>query len=382
MMNKTKSGIPAKLKATLVIPVAMIIFFLFADFTMKAPANSLLETGDELTGLWVKQGKDNFSNTLYIHKDRFSFSKGLEVRDYFMKAGKEALVLSDRREGKGISLKYRIEGAELILWWNDSQKSRYTRSESKNTLDNLISHMDMELDLPHISRYRLLDEERIFRICYGLDPRGGTALTFNGKPFTLIDLEKLVEGEKEKLNKLDQGSLTAMFLIDKSTPMILVNQIRGELQRINALHIAEGGYPHGEVDLSPILYNSVALPRLLPPKGAKVLDKKEVEKRGGNIYTINLSARNTTPGDVDQGLREFIGKSENGKYVISLEYDGAIPYGQYIESVDMIFNVVYEFREKLALDNYQAPYEKLGDDLQRVIRKAYPMALSESHSEN
>jgi len=34
MMNKTKSGLPAKLKATLVAPFAILIFFLFADFTL------------------------------------------------------------------------------------------------------------------------------------------------------------------------------------------------------------------------------------------------------------------------------------------------------------------------------------------------------------
>lgn len=34
MMNKAKSGLPAKLKATLVAAFAILIFFLFADFTL------------------------------------------------------------------------------------------------------------------------------------------------------------------------------------------------------------------------------------------------------------------------------------------------------------------------------------------------------------
>ena len=35
MMNKNKSGLPAKLKAMLVAPFAILVFFLFADFTLK-----------------------------------------------------------------------------------------------------------------------------------------------------------------------------------------------------------------------------------------------------------------------------------------------------------------------------------------------------------
>jgi len=147
---------------------------------------------------------------------------------------------------------------------------------------------------------------------------------------------------------------------------------------LNALHFAEGGYPQGDLKLSPLIYHAVVLPRLLPPLCAKTLDKKEMEKLGGKLYTIDLAARNTTPRDLDEGLRKFIGSNEDGKYVISLEYDGAIPYGQYVESVDMVWKTVYSFRNKLAMDRYNVPYDKLGDDIQREIRKAYPMAMSES----
>ncbi len=79
-----------------------------------------------------------------------------------------------------------------------------------------------------------------------------------------------------------------------------------------------------------------------------------------------------------RGSGNLSGTIDDGKYVISLEYDGAIPYGQYVESVDMVWKTVYSFRNKLAMDRYNVPYDKLGEDIQREIRKAYPMALSES----
>jgi hypothetical protein len=380
MMNKNRSGIPAKFKAMLVAPFALIIFFLFADFTLKGSGNITADPVSGLSGLWVKQNEDNFSPTLYIHDQKFIYSEGLEIREYFLRAEKGSLILSEREGTGGVRLRYENREDGMILWWNDAQKSRYLKSKAGNTLDHYLEgqHMKMAVDLPYISQYRLMDESLVFRICYGKDPSGGTALTFNGEPFTLVDLGELVEKEKSKLSKVDQQSLTALFLVDRSIPMVLVDQVRQELRKINALHIAEGGYPHGDINLSPLLYHTVALPRLLPPLDAVELNKEEVEKRGGKIHIIDLAARTTTPRDVDEGLQQFIRNNADGKYVISLEFDGDIPYGQYVETVDMIFKVVYSFRNELAMDTYALAYDKLSAELQREMRKAYPMALSES----
>ena len=380
MMNKTKSGVPARFKAALVAPFAILIFFLFADFTLKGSEGVLTPVNNELSGLWVNQGDDNFSETLLIRQNRISYTDGMEIREYFLRKENGSLVLSESEGSRGIQFRYELEGEELIFWWNDSHKSSYQKSKAWNTLDHYLENQDkqMEADLPSISQYRLLDENLVYRICYGKDSKGGTALTFNGRPFNLSDLGELVEKEKSQLSKLDQRSITALFLVDRSIPMVLVDQLRHELRKSGNLHVAEGGYPHGDLELSPLLYHVVALPRLLPPLDAKVLDKAEVEKRGGKVHTIDLSARNTTPKDVDEGLRQFIAGSPDGKYMISLEYDGSIPYGQYVETVDMIYNVVYSFRIALAEEKYGAPYEKLGDELQRELRKVYPMALSES----
>jgi hypothetical protein len=46
----------------------------------------------------------------------------------------------------------------------------------------------------------------------------------------------------------------------------------------------------------------------------------------------------------------------------------------------MIFSVVYEFRDKLAMKEHGVSYTELGPDLQKKIRKVYPMALSEAWS--
>lgn len=378
MMNKNRSGMPAKLKATLVAPFAILVFFLFADFTLKGSDSELPDSLTELSGLWIKQSVDEFSHTLYVKDGKLSIADGIEIQEYFARAEGASLVLSNREGATGTEIRYQLKGDELSLWWTDSHHSSYKRSSANNTLDEILNQQNLDLEPPHISQYRLMEnEDLIYRICIGKAVGGATFFTFNGKSFKIQELEALVEMERSKHSKLDQNSLNAIFLVDKSIPMEQVTQVRLVLRKMGALHFAEGGYPHGDLELSPLLFHAVALPRLLPPLNAKTLDKKEMEKAGGKVYSIDLSARNTTPADVDWKLQQHI-KEHKGEYVISLEYDGAIPYGQYVETVDMVWNTVYKFRKKLALEKYSAPYDKLGDDLQREIRRIYPIALSET----
>lgn len=378
MMNKNRSGLPAKLKATLVAPFAILVFFLFADFTLKGSDTDLPDPRVELSGLWVKQTKDDFSKTLLIKDDKLAFAEGLEIREFLLQVEAEALVLSSSEAAPGTSLRYTLKGNVLSLWWTQNQFSTYVRSNATNTMDHYLSQNGMDLDLPYLSQYRLMGEDDLMcRVGMGKESSGGLALTFNGKSVSLDELSGLIEKEKERVFMLDQPRFTVIFLADRNLPMSQLDKVRSELRRTGSLHIAEGGYPHGDLELSPLLYYAVALPRLLPPLNAKMLDKKEMEKAGGKVYTIDLTARNTTPAEVDQGLQQHI-RNNLGKYVISLKYDGAIPYGQYVEAVDMVWNTVYKFRKELALEIYSAPYDKLGEELQREIRKTYPMALSET----
>jgi endo-alpha-1,4-polygalactosaminidase (GH114 family) len=110
------------------------------------------------------------------------------------------------------------------------------------------------------------------------------------------------------------------------------------------------------------------------------MDKDEAEEGGLKIFTIDLSQRNTTPAEVDRKLEQFIRENDGGKYVFSLEYDDDIPYGQYIETVDMVFRVVYRFRDEMAMKEHNVGYLDLGKGLQKEIRKTYPMVLSEAWS--
>jgi hypothetical protein len=387
MMTKTRSGVPAKLKAMLVIPFAIIVFLLSADFTLKGTGGKLLDQG-AMTGLWerykgIPGGEvHNAMGLLYISEDKFSYLEGIgEVREYFWRLDGENLILSTRKDAPGIDLKIKYEGEDLTIWWNDSRYHTYRKTSAGNTLERALSKMEVKIQPPEISQYRIMDRKLVYYIGLGYGEDGNVGLLFNGQQVELDDLPGKIKEFRSDFSKLDLPKLTAMFLVDKDVPMSEVVRVKEVLRKINALKIADAGYPHGSVHtISPLLYHIVALPRLLPPMDAKIMEKEEVEKQGIKLFVIDLSARNTTPADIDKGLEQFIRENDGGKYVFSLEYDGDIPYGQYIETVDMVFKVVYRFRRELAMRRFQVPYDQLGDELQKDIRRAYPMMLSEAWS--
>jgi hypothetical protein len=268
----------------------------------------------------------------------------------------------------------------MQIWWTDLGATPYHKTGFDNTLDLFLDGQGLEIELPMISKYRILEkQDLVYKICLGIDNGGQTALTFNGEKIQISLLAGKVEAERAKHNKLDVNKLTGVLYVDKNVAMEEIDKIRMALREINALKLADAGYPHKSgVEVSPVLYHTVALPRVLPPLDAKILEKEEVEKMGTAIHVIDLSARNTTPAAVHKGLAEFIRQHDGGKYVFSLEYDPEFPYGQYLEVVDMVFSTVYEFRDKLAMREHGVGYMELGPDLQQKIRKAYPMVLSEA----
>jgi hypothetical protein len=332
-----------------------------------------------MAGLWVNQGKDDFSKLVVFTDNMFSYLDGDRVNEYFWRMENGEMILSGREGADGIHLKAGIQGDQFTLWWNDLAGTTYRKSAAGNSMDYFLGKQELKIDLPYISQFRLLEKQSLlYRIFLGYDMNGNTLMTFNGRKAGIDELAGLIEKERSKRSKMDIKKLTAIFYVDRKIPMEEVLKIKEELRRINSLKIADAGYPVDEGSISPLLYHTVALPRVLPPMDAEILEKEDIAKKGIELFVIDLSSRNTSPADIDRDLTNFIKENAGGKYVFSLEYDKAIPYGQYIESVDLVFKVVYSFRKELALSKYKIPYQALGTDLQKEIRKAYPMVLSEA----
>jgi hypothetical protein len=392
MMTKIRSGRPARLKAMLVIPFAIALFLLFADFTVKGPDDKMINLQTlvkqqrmamQMEGLWKKTVEDEAAKILLFKGNKVSIlENGSAIRDFFWRTEGEQIILSGREEGPGTALKFSGSEKQMQIWWNDIGATAYQKTAFDNTLDLFLEKQGMKIELPMISKYRILEkQDLVYKICLGFDKGGKIAFTFNNEKISMDLLAEKVNAERARHNKLDVNMLTGVLYVDKNMPMKEVAGLRQILREINALKLADAGFPHNSgMDVSPVLYHTIALPRLLPPLDAKIMDKEEVEKMGTALHVIDLSARNSTPSDVHKGLTEFIKQHDGGKYVFSLEYDREVPYGQYIEVVDMVFAVVYEFRDKLAMKEHGVKYTELGPDLQKKIRQVYPMVLSEAWS--
>ena len=109
MMNKSRSGVPAKFKAMLVAPVAILVFFLFADFTLRG-SSATTDPVKELSGLWIKQSDDNFSKALYIEDGKFSYMDGTEIMQFDAELQKGVILLNN---GDQFPMKYELSGDEL-----------------------------------------------------------------------------------------------------------------------------------------------------------------------------------------------------------------------------------------------------------------------------
>jgi len=388
MMNKTRSGIPAKMKALLVLPITIIAFLLFADFTLADNGSGLIRLSGnrgsyiqkDLNGLWVNTSDDQFSNLISFSPDRFSCYEDGAVSSYFWKTDKDFLELSTKTGYTDVSLKMVLTGNRMTLWWNDDHATEYTRSAATNSLDYFLSEeKGLTVDLPAISRFRLLEKERlVFRISIGYTKDRQIALAVDGKTVKPEQLPGILTQKKSSLSKLEVRELTALFLVDKEIPMRELEKIRNVLREAGILKFAEGGYPAtGNNTVSPLLYHTIGLPRLLPPPDAKIIDVKELSRDNADLFEINLSARNSSPAEIDRRLNTFIKENDSGKYVLLLKYDRDIPYGQYVESVDLLHNVIYKFRDLLATTKYHLSYDQLGEELQREVKNRYPVALSE-----
>jgi len=390
MMTKNRSGIPAKLKALFIIPFALLVFVLFAEFTITGPdktkrtlkseirANKISQ---ELTGLWKSNSKGSLLNLVSFDSEKmYVLESSGETREFYYQVDEDQIRLAfapDKIANSKLFMKFSLDGDNLTLWWSDAESSIYSKTNYSNSMDLVLDKTKLKIELPTILRYRILEDQgKVYKMFVGYYNGSG------GEPGLILQNEKVsFKDFPMKLNEVrnsykifDQPYLTALLHVDKNMKMEWISKIRQMMRENDALKYAEAGIPYDN-NVSPVLRHSVGLPRMLPPMDAKWMEEEELPKQGIGLFKLNLAERNTTPADVDSELKDFI--KSNKKFVMVLEYDNQTPYGEYMEAVDMIFNAIYDLREIQAMDQYNIPYQDLGPTQQKEIKKIYPVTLTE-----
>ncbi len=390
MMTKNRSGIPAKLKALFIIPFALLVFVLFAEFIITSPDKTkrtlrselkASKISQELTGLWMGNSKESFLNLVSFDSEKmYVLESSGTTREYYYQAEKGQLRLAHSPEGLSNSkvfMKFSVDGDNLTLWWSKTESSIYSKTNYGNSMDLVLDKTKLKIDLPVILRYRILEDQgKVYNLFLGYSNGSGVepGLILQNEKVSFKDFPEKLNEVRNSYKILDQPYLTALLHVDKNMKMEWVSKIRHMMRENDALKYAEAGIPYDQ-SVSPVIRHSVALPRLLPPMDARFIEEEELPGKGIGLYKLNLAERNTTPADVDRELKDFI--KSNKKFVMVLEYDNLTPYGEYMEAVDMIFNAIYDLREKQALDQFNIPYEDLGPTQQKEIKKIYPVTLTE-----
>ena len=391
MMTKIRSGMPARLKALVVIPFALLIFILFAEFTFTGPDKTVLNIHSiakekkitrQLEGLWKNNSHDSYGQLVFFDAEKMSILEEQgKAREYFYRVDNNEIIVSpvpDIPANSSIGMKYTLREDVLTIWWSDAEECKYSKTPYQNSMDLILSKNRLNIDLPVISRYRILEnQDRVLNIFLGYPDEGRSGepeLVFLGRKISYEEFPGILNETKNKIKAIDQPYLTVVFHVDKEIPMGYLSKLKLMLRENKTLKIADAGIPI-EDQVSPVLRHAVGLPRLLPPPDALIIEEEEIRAQGIEIFKINLTSHDLAPADLHNRLIEIARNNE--KYVMVLEYDSAVPYGEYMETVDMIFDAVYVLREELALSKYNIPYEDLGSTQQQEIKKTYPMTLTE-----
>lgn len=382
MMNKIKSGFAAKLKALLIIPAAIFTFILFANLTLNGPGKVLTNLSffeiqnnmNQLKGLWKNTSDNTYGFQVLFDTHKFSvMNHNTLLKEYPYQLKENQIILGTPRD-ETIELKYEIVNDQLKIWWNQTEYSLYKKSKFTNSLDDYLSTIDESINLPVIENYWLIQ-----RLDLCIDVAMVNDKIYVNK--TLIDYSKLKDvllKEKSRINHLDANLITIRIYADKDLRMEYMYKLNQVLREIGILKIAHMGNVNDD-KVSKLHRAYIGMPKKLPPmEGIEIVPELELAERGITYFEMDATNPENTPDILKPKFEETIKKSD--KYVASLLYDKNTIFNKYLGYQDMARTVIFEFRNKYAMEKYNLAFEDLSSIQQKEIRKIYPLIISEAES--
>jgi hypothetical protein len=387
MLTKSKSRKLACLKALLVSPIALVLILLFSEMTIKEPDGVTLNLKEiiagnlklpELTGIWKNVNNSAYGSMILIEINRISILEGYaQVKSFPMQITGKQMILSPEA-----SLNYRLGSQDLTIWWNEKELSTYTKTDCKNSMDCFIAGRGLKMDLPVITQQRTIDNPDLvysFFITQSPASEGGYRTLYNGTEIKPSEVGGIVEKERRLRKNFDVSGLAVELFVDKNVPMGEVDKVKNELRKSDALKIIFAATPESK-EITPLLYHAQGMFFKLPPLDAKELSNEELKKQNIPLFHLNLTEKNLNPSSVHENVEKFITGSD--KEIVVLQYGNSTPYGEYLETKDLLFRVYAELRNKMSLERYSIPYEELGSKQQKEIQKVYPVIITENNLDN
>ena len=262
MMNKFKSGYFAKIKAILIIPVALFVFLIFSNLTIQK-SNSISLVSDDLPksrGMWTNESDNTFGKYILFENLKFSILENYHIlREYPYEISDNKIILDLPKNEKAI-LKYELNKDKLKVWWGNSESSVFKKSNYDNTLDDFIAQYGVKLNLPTISDYKILQRPEL---CIDIIIANNKYI-INGTITDIDNLKSVLIHEKENMNTLYKQMITVNIYNDTNTPMNMVADLKQTLRETNLLKICYMGVAEDN-KVSKLETRFVGIPRKLPP---------------------------------------------------------------------------------------------------------------------
>jgi BlaR1 peptidase M56 len=380
MMNKIKSGFLAKLKALLIIPASIIVFFLFANLTVNGPGKAFnnfsffdnTNNVNQVKGLWINNSSNGYGLMIQFSSMKFSvLEDDITLKEYPYQLNDNQIVLS-LQDKNTIELRYELTDNQIKIWWSESEFSVYKKSEYNNSLDEYLSDINETIDLPIIENYWIITRPDL---CIDV-AMVKDKIYVNNKPYNYSELKEILLNEKSKVNQLDANLISVKLYADKDLSMeymYSLNQILREIGLLKVIHM--GKVTDGKV--SKLQRNYIGMAKKLPPlDGLDIITTEELEEKGITFFEIDATNPENSPSLLKPKFEEILKNSE--KYITGLYCDEKTLFNTYIGYQDMARTVVYAFRENYAMENYQLKYDDLSPIQQKAIRKIYPLIISEA----
>ncbi len=380
MMNKLKSGFLAKLKALLIIPASIIVFFLFANLTVNGPGKAFnnfslfdnTNSVNQVKGLWMSNSDNGYGLMIQFSSMKFSvLEDDITLKEYPYQLKDNKIILSLQNKNT-IELKYELTDNQIKIWWNEADFSVYKKSKFNNSVDEYLSSIKETINLPIIENYWVITRPDL---CIDV-AMVKDKIFVNNKPANYSELKEVLLNEKSKINQLDANLISIKLYADKDLSMTYIKSLNLILREIGLLKVIHIGKVTDE-KVSKLQRNFIGMAKRLPPKdGLDIITTEELEEKGITFFEIDATNPENSPSLLKPKFEEVLQNSD--KYVAGLYYDNKTIFNTYIGYQDMTRTVVYEFRNNYALKNFNYTYDDLSPIQQKEIRKIYPLIISEA----
>ncbi|MBU8893239.1 MAG: M56 family metallopeptidase, partial [Bacteroidales bacterium] len=361
MMNKIKSGFLAKLKALLIIPTSIIVFFLFANLTVYGPGKafnnfSIFNSQNNVNlvkGLWINDANNGYGLMVQFNSTKFSvLEDDITLKEYPYQLKDNQIVLGLPNKNT-IELNYELIDNQIKIWWSEAEFSVYNKSKFNNSVDEYLSGINEPINLPVIENYWIITRPEL---CINV-ALVNDKIFVNRQLIDYSDLKEALLKEKATINQLDANLISIKLYADKDLSMKYMHSLNLILREIGLLKVIHMGKVTDE-KVSKLQRNYIGMAKRLPPKdGLDIITTEELEEKGIAFFEIDATNSENTPDLLKPKFKELLENSE--KYVAGLYYDNKTIFNTYIGYQDMARTVVYEFRNNYALKNYNLSYDDL-----------------------